>query len=133
MIILLFFPTNPCRTVADLDICRTLFENVKPKTLISVTRARKNPFFNQIRRFNDTVATVAHSGTIITRRQETDQFFDVNAAIYFYDMGWLLTESGNSPITDRTKMYVMEDHTFCDIDNEIDFFICGELFKKYVK
>jgi len=124
-------PTNPCRTVADLDICRTLFENVKPKTLISVTRARKNPFFNQIRRFNDTVVTVANSGTIITRRQETDPFFDVNAAIYFYDMDWLLNESGDSPLTNRTEMYVMEDHTFCDIDNEIDFRVAEFLHKEY--
>ena len=126
-------PTNPCRTVADLDFCRTLFEEEGTKTLISVTNARKNPFFNQIRRFKDTVATVAHSGTIITRRQETDPFFDVNAAIYFYDMDWLLNESGQSPLTNFTKMYVMEDHAFCDIDSEIDFKVAGFLHREYYK
>ena len=124
-------PTNPCRTVADLDICRKLFEEEWPKTLISVTNARKNPFFNQIRRFKDTVATVAHSGTIITSRQETDPLFDVNAAIYFYDMDWLLSESRHSPITNFTKMYVMEDHAFCDIDSEIDFKVAEFLHREY--
>ena len=124
-------PTNPCRTVADLDICRTLFENVKPKTLISVTRARKNPFFNQLRRFNDKIVTAASSDTIITRRQDAPPVFDANACIYFYDMDWLLKESKTSPLSSNGKIFVMADHAFCDIDSELDFIVAEFLHKEY--
>ena len=124
-------PTNPCRTVADLDICRTLFEEEGPKTLISVTNARKNPFFNQVRKFNCGVTTTAASKLGVIRRQDAEPIFDANAAIYFYDMDWLLNESGDSPLTNRTEMYVMEDHAFCDIDSEIDFRVAEFLHKEY--
>jgi len=124
-------PTNPCRTVRDLDFCRDIFETYAPKTLISSTRARKNPWFNQLRRFNCGIATAANSRHVITRRQDTDPIFDANAAIYFYDMDWLLNESGDSPLTNRTEMYVMEDHAFCDIDSELDFKVAEFLHREY--
>ena len=126
-------PTNPCRTVADLEFCRGIFEKEAPKTLISATKARKNPWFNQLRRFNNTITTAANSRWVVTRRQDTNQLYDANAAIYFYDMVWLLNESVDSPLTDRTEMYVMEDHAFCDIDTEIDFKVAEFLHKEYYK
>jgi len=124
-------PTNPCRTVADLDICRTLFEEEGPKTLISATKARKSPDFNQFRRIDDGRVELANFGRIVTSRQDAEPIFDANAAIYFYDMDWLLNESRNSPITNFTKLYVMEDHAFCDIDSEIDFIVAEFLHREY--
>ena len=124
-------PTNPCRTVGDLEFCREMFETDALKTLISATKARKNPFFNQLRRFNDTIITAANSEQIVTRRQDTKPIYDANAAIYFYDMDWLLNESVDSPLTDRTEMYVMEDQSFCDIDTELDFKVAEFLHKEY--
>jgi len=124
-------PTNPCRTVADLDFCRTLFEEEVPKTLISATKARKNPWFNQLRRFNGGITTAANSRRVVARRQDAEPIFDANAAIYFYDMDWLLNDSRSSPLTNHTKMYVMEDQSFCDIDNEIDFKVAEFLHKEY--
>jgi len=124
-------PTNPCRTVADLEFCRGIFETEAPKTLISATKARKNPWFNQLRRFNGGITTAANSRRVVVRRQDTEPIFDANAAIYFYDMDWLLNESGHSPLTDRTELYVMEDHAFCDIDSEIDFIVAEFLHREY--
>ena len=42
--------TAPLRTTDDLDKCLEIFCDKKPKTLFSVTRAHKNPYFNMVER-----------------------------------------------------------------------------------
>ena len=130
-------PTNPCRTVEDLENCRKLFEKNKPKTLISVTEAKKNPYMNQIawdeiyKRYSTPIERVWGWIKPILGRQDAPAVYDVNSNIYFYDMQWLLDDTTNSPITDKTEIYVMPDHAFCDIDNQVDFEVSGFLHRKY--
>ena len=40
--------TNPCRRLEDIDNSFKIFEEKHLKTLFSVTKAKKNPYFNQI-------------------------------------------------------------------------------------
>jgi len=129
-------PTNPCRTVRDLENCRIIFEENEYKTLISVTNAKKNPYMNQIQQFYEEERFGAvidvfvdyyvnylhtYAPTQNTRRQDAPPIFDVNSNIYFYNTQWLLQDTKNLPITNETHFHLMPDYAFCDIDNQTDF------------
>jgi len=118
--------TNPCRTLEDMNKCMEIFKEKRPKTLFSVTKARKNPYFNQVSDY------IGDSGNFVSRRQDAPEVYDMNASIYIYDPEWLMNPDNLSPITDDTDIYVMPDWTFCDIDNEIDFTVAEFVFKKYL-
>ena len=124
-------PTNPCRTIADLDKCRIIFEENLYKTLISVTNAKKNPYMNQLTTKSGMWATPCGNKYPITRRQAAPEVYDVNSNIYFYNTQWLLSDTTNFPVTDKTCIYLMESYAFCDIDNIVDFEVSGFLHRKY--
>ena len=118
--------TNPCRTLEDMNKCVEIFKEKRPETLFSVTKARKNPYFNQVSDY------IGDSGNFVSRRQDAPEVYDMNASIYLYDPKWLMNPDNLSPITDKSQMYLMPDWTFCDIDNEIDFTVAEFVFKKYL-
>lgn len=124
-------PTNPCRTVADLEKCRKLFEENRYKTLISVTDAKKNPFMNQFLMRNGAPSIPCELPTIVTCRQHAPAVWDVNSNIYFYNVKRLQADKSNSPLTDKTGIYKMPDYAFCDIDNQVDFEVAELLHRKY--
>ena len=131
--------TNPFRTVQDIEKCVEIFKKKRPKTVFSVTKSRKNPYFNQ---------TIGHKGSFTTpighvlgfsaaeiplRRQTAPEVYDLNACIYIYNTEWLLDDKNLSPITDISEIYVMPDWAFCDIDNEVDLEVSKALWKKYME
>ena len=138
--------TNPCRTVQDMKNCIQIFFEQRPKTVFSVTKARKNPYFNQIMigeygkpgLVKDVVledcfdCDYKWESTIVTSRQDAPDVYGMNASIYLYDPKWLMNPDNLSPITDNSEIYLMPDWTFCDIDNEIDFTVAEFIHKKYM-
>jgi CMP-N-acetylneuraminic acid synthetase len=119
--------TNPCRTPQDIENCFRIFEKNRPKTLYSVTKARKNPQFNMV--FEDGKLCVEDAG--ITRMQDTPKAYDLNSCIYIYDRDWLMDESNLHPVTDRSEFYVMPDYAGVDIDTKYDFEVSEMFHKKY--
>ena len=67
----------------------------------------------------------------IFRRQDAPRVYDVNSSIYFYDTEWLLRDTKNSPMTDKTEIYLMPAWAFCDIDNDVDFAVSEFLHRRY--
>jgi len=124
-------PTNPCRTVGDLADGNEIFEDSLCKTLISVIEAKKNPYMNQLVFSNGTFVLPCQLPAIITQRQDAPIVWDVNSNIYFYDAQWLLRDTKNSCVTNKTDVFLMPDYAFCDIDNEVDFEIAEFLHRKY--
>ena len=124
--------TNPCRTLEDMNKCVEIFKEKRPKTLFSVTKARKSPFFNQVFYDGGFWETIELRNPI-TSRQQAPESCDLNSCIYIYDADWLLEDKNHlSPITNNSEIYLMPDWTFCDIDNEVDFFVAEKLHKKYM-
>ncbi|MHA2039634.1 MAG: cytidylyltransferase domain-containing protein, partial [Promethearchaeota archaeon] len=138
--------TNPCRTVEDIENCFNIFKDKKPKTVISVVKAKKNPYFNQITidPYNNSQFDIFYRAMVKdysingdfdckpVSRQECPEVFDVNANIYVYNAEWLRDEKNLSPITDNTEIYIMPNWTRHDIDDEYDFFDCENNFRKYI-
>ena len=127
--------TNPCRRLEDIDNSFKIFEEKRPKTLFSVTKAKKNPYFNQIE-WDHEWGQYDMSKYIITpdilTRQDAPEVFDVNSNIYIYDAEWLRNPVNKSVITDKSEIYLMPEWTRHDIDSEYDFFDCENNFRKYI-
>ena len=124
-------PTNPCRTVDDLENCRRLFKENGYKTLFSTTEAKKNPYMNQVVILNGKFAPPCQLPHVVTRRQDAPFVWSVNSNIYFYDTDWLLNSGSLSPISDNHGVYTMPDYAFCDIDNQVYFEVAELLHGKY--
>jgi CMP-N-acetylneuraminic acid synthetase len=128
--------TNPCRTVEDIANAFKIFCDKKPKTLFSVVKSKKNPYFNQIQYFKDygmyfpCINGIARNQLV--RRQDAPEVFDLNSNIYIYGATWLKKETDKSVITVNSEIYEMPDWSFCDIDNATDFEVAELLHKKYV-
>lgn len=113
--------TSPLRNFDDL---KNAFEIITGDesclTLFSVNNANRNPYFNMVELDNDGYAHLSKKvdGTFLTR-QSTPKVFDLNASFYFYRRNFFDLNL-KSPITDKTKVFVMS-HTCFDLDHLIDF------------
>ncbi len=125
--------TSPVRTVKDIECCYSLFIEKNPKTLFSVVRSHKNPYFNMVERGSDNCVRLCKSnGSMIASRQESPLVYDMNASIYFYDRDYLLSAKEPSAINDHMEIYEMNDISGIDIDREIDFKYIEFLVKEKV-
>lgn len=114
--------TCPIRTKKDLDEALKIFKRYRPKTLFSVVRAHKNPYFNMVEESkNGAIQLCKRSAKNIYRRQDAPAVYAMNASIYFYRRDHVLAHADPSPFTSDTKIYVMDDVSGIDIDREIDF------------
>jgi CMP-N-acetylneuraminic acid synthetase len=135
--------TNPCRTVADLEKCRKLFEENEYKTLFSATETDGNPYFNQVELIEGKIVLSAKAAALsmairgtynfidFTRRQDAPAVYKVNSNIYFYDTEWLREDKTNFVITDKSGIYPMPRRSRHDIDDEDSFFDAENNHRKY--
>ena len=115
-------PTSPVRNTRDLENCLKEFLKYKPKTLVSVVRSRKNPYFNMVENTKTGRAKLCKRKKIsASRRQDAPAVYSLNASIYFYDRDYLLKTKNNSPITDNSRLYHMAEISGWDIDTDKDF------------
>lgn len=114
--------TSPFRKISDLDRCLEMFLKFGPRTLFSVVPARKNPYFNMVEINKKGFAALCKKTRYsVTRRQEAPAVFEMNASIYFYSREFLLNKRHQSPISNRSMAYVMDEVSSYDIDKELDF------------
>lgn len=117
--------TNPCRRTKDIERVFKIFCKKQPQTVISVTKAKKSPYMNQVMRLAYSVCTPVEMETgedkVYTRRQDTPKVYDVNSCIYCYDRKYLMKEKNLTPIAGKTEIYVMPKWASIDIDDAVDF------------
>ena len=120
--------TSPLRTIEDIENgFNSLISNSEAKTLFSVNNANRNPYFNMVERgINGFYGLIKKNpdGSSLTR-QSAPQVFDLNASFYWYRRSFF-DEKNNSPITDKSLVYVM-NHICFDLDHNFDF-----LFMEYL-
>lgn len=123
--------TSPIRNKDDMNKCLEIFEKKKPESLFSVTKARKNPYFNVVERKPDGEIVLSKpKDAFILRNQDCPEVYDMNAAIYFYDRKFLLNESNVHPLSvENVELYVMDEIAAFDIDTDLDFKIVEFLIK----
>ncbi len=121
--------TSPLRTVDDIEklIKKHLETNADVTT--SVTIARRNPYFNQVKKTEHGFKRVVESD--FTSRQQAPEVFDMNASLYAYSPEYLMT--GKGVLDGYCECIEMKDTGVLDLDYEDDFalmeVIAGYLFE----
>ncbi len=114
-------PTSPLRNVTDIkNVVDSLVVMAKTKSVFSVCRAYKNPYFNMVE-----VDKTGHAALSkrqkrkVYRRQDAPDVFEMNASIYAIWKNVLLKEK--TFFTNQTRIYEMPRERSVDIDSPIDF------------
>ena len=113
--------TSPLRTVKDIEnlVAKKLNNNVD--VVFSVTDARRNPYFNMVKKTKDGYERVIASN--FNTRQEAPDIFDMNASLYAYSPIFL--ESGKGIFDGKCDVIKMMDTAVLDLDHENDFRLMG--------
>ena len=112
--------TNPMRTAQDIaKSCDLLLEN-DANAVVSVTKARKSPYFNQLEDYYGFARLVKPD--LATRRQDAPQTWDMNASILVLAPEFIEMDDVHSPChTNRLTVYEMPEWCAYDCDSELDF------------
>lgn len=125
-------PTSPIRSIHDIQNGIETFLKSQVDVCFSVTKARKNPYFNMVeRKANHQMRPVMEiAGKKIQSRQLAPEVWDMNASIYVYSSKFL--RNGPQSIWDgTTEMFEMSTESAFDIDTERDFHIVETLFREF--
>ena len=119
--------TSPLRTVEDLEKVIALQVKKQADVTTTVAAARRNPYFNQVKRTGHGVKKVIESN--YTARQQAPEIFDMNASIYAYKPEFLKT--GKGVLDGYCEIVEMYDTGILDLDHENDFELM-EVVAKYL-
>lgn len=109
--------TSPLRTVEDLSNVIKMHLETGADVTTTVAAARRNPYFNQVKRTEHGVKKVIESD--FTARQQAPEIFDMNASIYAYKPEYLKT--GKGVLEGYCEIVEMYDTGILDLDHENDF------------
>ncbi len=109
--------TSPLRTVNDLENVVVTHYKTNADVTTTVTTARRNPYFNQVKKTEHGIKKVISSD--FTARQQAPEIFDMNASIYAYNPAYLY--SGKGVLDGYCEMVEMYDTGILDLDHENDF------------
>ena len=109
--------TSPLRTVADIE--RLIEKKIKTgaDVVYSVTEARRNPYFNMVRKTEHGYKKVIQSDFV--SRQQAPLIFDMNASLYAYEPSFL--RSGKNVLDGYGEIIEMYDTGIIDLDKPSDF------------
>ena len=109
--------TSPLRTVSDIENLIDTHTQKDADVTTSVTSARRNPYFNQVKKTDNGIKRVIKSD--FTARQQAPEIFDMNASLYAYKPEYLNTNKG--VLDGYCEMIEMRDTAVLDVDSEDDF------------
>lgn len=122
--------TVPFRLVSDIEDAFRSIEAAGVSSLISVTLARKLPYFNLVELNEQGYVRVSKpTDPPLVRRQDAPICFDMNASIHIWRRDTLF--ANDSRFQDDTIVFEMPFERSIDIDTEIEFTINELLMKKF--
>lgn len=109
--------TSPLRTVNDIENLIKKHCETGADVTTSVTGARRNPYFNQLKKTEHGFKKVIESN--YTARQQAPNIYDMNASLYAYSPAYLMT--GKGVLEGYCECIEMYDTGILDLDHENDF------------
>lgn len=119
--------TSPIRTVDDLEEVVKVHAETGADVTTTVAQARRNPYFNQIKKTEHGYKKVIDSD--FTARQQAPEIYDMNASIYIYKPDFL--HSGQGVLDGYCEAVEMYDTGILDLDHESDYELL-EVIAKYL-
>jgi CMP-N-acetylneuraminic acid synthetase len=124
--------TAPLRAVQDINNCLDVFEKGGADVVITVSDSHRNPYFNMIKINNEMSELVNKPQSLISRRQDTPEVFDMTTVCYVASPKFVM--SSNSIFEGRVKSVHVPLERAIDIDTDFDFKIAEFLLEsKYEK
>lgn len=121
--------TSPLRRVTDIEKLIETHIRTGADVTTSVVAARRNPYFNQLKRTEKGFSKVCESD--FTARQQAPDIYDMNASLYAYRPEYL--RSGTQVLDGYVEIIEMYDTGILDLDHESDLelmaVIAEHLFK----
>ena len=119
--------TSPLRTAADIANLLKVHKETNADGTTSVTTARRNPYFNQVKKTEDGYKLVIKSD--YTCRQQAPDIYDMNASLYAYKPDFLRTKI--DILDGHCEIVEMMDTGILDLDHINDFELM-EVIAKYL-
>lgn len=121
--------TSPLRRVVDIENLIETHIRTGADVTTSVVKARRNPYFNQLKKTEYGYSKVCESN--FTARQQAPEIYDMNASLYAYRPEYLC--SGKQVLDGHVEIIEMCDTGILDLDYEHDMdlmaVIAAHLFK----
>jgi N-acylneuraminate cytidylyltransferase len=112
--------TAPLRQAIDLENCLDEFAKGDSDTVITVSDAYRNPWFNMVKQNSDgSVGLVMGTVTGITRRQDAPAVFDMATVAYVARPQFVLQQMGT--FSGRVRAVMVPVERAIDIDTLFDF------------
>jgi len=125
--------TSPIRRLQDIVNIYEMKKNSPDFDIVfSVTNARRNPYFNQVKKNPVTGGYELVMNQGITSRQQAPVVYDMNASIYAYDGLYLIRSNSDKLFDGRCTAIMMEDTAVLDIDSEEDYELMEVLMKIFI-
>ncbi|EOF54303.1 TPA: acylneuraminate cytidylyltransferase family protein [Enterococcus faecium] len=122
--------TSPLRELSDLEnLVQNHIDDIDKDIYFSVVPARRNPYFNMVKNYNNQISIVNQSN--YTSRQQAPEVYDMNASMYSFKPDFL---KEHTYIFDgKCGIIEMKDYLILDIDSEEDFEWLEFLMPKFLK
>lgn len=108
--------TSPLRTVRDIEHLVQKQSETQCDVAFSVTAARRNPWFNMVKKGDKGYGRVISSH--FNARQEAPEVFDMNASLYAYKPEYLRLQKG--VLDGYSEVITMYDTGILDLDHAED-------------
>lgn len=121
--------TAPCRDSSDIKRAFKIFQKSRKNMLVSVTKSRKNPYFNMLEIKKKGISLVKKTSKEVVARQKSPEVYDMNASIYIWKRDKLF--SSRNLLQKSLSIYEMPQEKSIDIDTKLDLRINEMLIKKF--
>ena len=112
--------TAPLRSVDDVNSCIDLYENEEVDSIITVSVASRNPYFNMIVNDKNGYASLVISPESQTiRRQDAPEVYDMTTVAYVVNSDFV--KRFNGIFDGKTKSVLIPRERVIDIDDLTDF------------
>lgn len=119
--------TSPLRIPLDIENCINAFDKNFTDMVISVTEARRNPYFNMVKlRENDFAELIINDNKTIFHRQDAIEAYDMTTVCYAADPIFVMKK--DSIFEGRVKAVKVPPERSIDIDSQLDFDMAEFLF-----
>ena len=124
--------TAPLRESSDIIGALELLQSAQADNVITGTPAHRSPYFNLVETdVNGVVSLSKPPATVVARRQDSPQCFDMNASIYVWRRQALF--ANENLFTSNTRLFVMPRERSLDIDSQADFEMVEWMMTKGLK
>lgn len=120
--------TSPLRTYSDIEICIKKYLRDPSRPLVSVTKSRRSPYFNMVKKINKNEYGLIIKNKKYFRRQDTPETFDVSTIAFVISVKDVINR--NHLFEKGVNIAKFDELKSIDIDTQIDYQIAKILSKK---